>query len=136
LVERSSAKKNEEGMSFATDIERRRGRRCRDARPQPQDARRNPRGFAHYYATLRSLCGQCRTDEINSGETPPEGIGHGPDVAPEDETSELVTPPRVSLTVPVAGMAPPQSFVTVPVTVQPVAPRISSSAFSSRSRTG
>jgi phospholipid-binding lipoprotein MlaA len=71
------------------------------------------RGSLDYYATLRSLYRQRRIDEINNGRTPPEGIGPGLDIAPEDETSESETPPFVSARAPAADL--PRSYVVVPV---------------------
>jgi hypothetical protein len=81
-------------------------------------------GSLDYYATLRSLRRQCRGRDQQRRDAARRHWTR-PRRRPEDETSELVTPPQVSLTVPVAGMAPPRSFVTVP----PAAARISSSAF-------
>ncbi len=70
------------------------------------------KGSLDYYATLRSLYRQRRVDEINNGETPPEGVGPDFDAAPEDETSERPAPPRKSAVV--AAVASP-TYVTVPV---------------------
>ncbi len=53
-------------------------------------------GSLDYYATLRSLSRQRRADEVNNGETPPEGIGPGLDADPADETSLLAAPAQVS----------------------------------------
>jgi phospholipid-binding lipoprotein MlaA len=93
------------------------------------------KGSLDYYATLRSLYRQRRTDEINNGETPPEGVGPGFDAAPEDESSERPTPPQVSATVPVAAASP--TYVTVPVIAAPAAgPRIASSSTFIKEPTG
>jgi phospholipid-binding lipoprotein MlaA len=47
------------------------------------------KGSLDYYATIRSLYRQRRSDEINNGQTPPEGIG-------DDQSSTVTASPQVA----------------------------------------
>jgi phospholipid-binding lipoprotein MlaA len=85
------------------------------------------RGSLDYYATIRSLYRQRRTDEIHDGQPPPEGIGPGFDFEPEEETAVVASGPRRSTpaphgaSVPASTTVPPPFFIKEPTGPIPAA---------------